>query len=313
MKRTRVWTSSLRQLGIDVGAVDDDVLDEHARLDLVALEIGGEHVDAELAPFHRVELDRHRQVVIFHRAQRRRHAVHAGDQGLALAVGGIDRLHGAERHVVVGGVDGGEIRVGHQRILGLLDAALARERTVVAGDDLDPGILRHHLAVTVAEILEGGRAARPHQERDLAFAAELLGGPFRDVAADLLLVHGDMDGLVGRGRAARHRDDRDLCGCRGIVSRIHADRVDRRDQDALHAARDQILHAVDLFQLVLVGGDRGHVPAELLGARADAAQHGDVERIVILRERDADGNLLLRVRGRRQRQRGHHERRGTGG
>src|SRR5882757_7728151 len=65
----------LRQLEVDIRAVDDDVFDEDARLDLVALEEGGEHVDAEPAPFHRVELDRHRQVLLLDRAQRRRHAV----------------------------------------------------------------------------------------------------------------------------------------------------------------------------------------------------------------------------------------------
>src|SRR5216683_730232 len=72
--------SRLRQLGVDVRRVDDDVFDEHARLDLVALEIGGEHVDTELAPLDRIELDRHRQALLLHGAQRRRNAVHASDQ-----------------------------------------------------------------------------------------------------------------------------------------------------------------------------------------------------------------------------------------
>src|SRR5712691_8719350 len=92
-----VESSRLRQLGVDVSRVDDDVLDEHARLDLVALEIGGEHLDAELAPLDRIELDRHRQALLLHGAQRRRNAVHASDQRLALAAGGVHRLHGAER------------------------------------------------------------------------------------------------------------------------------------------------------------------------------------------------------------------------
>ena len=37
--------SGLRQLLVDIGLVDDDVLDEHLRRDLLALEIGREHVD----------------------------------------------------------------------------------------------------------------------------------------------------------------------------------------------------------------------------------------------------------------------------
>src|SRR5262245_24446648 len=72
--RWRAMTSSvrqrlsrLRQLQVDIRAVDDDVLDEDARLDLVALEIRCQHVDAEPAPLHRIELDRHRQVLLLHR------------------------------------------------------------------------------------------------------------------------------------------------------------------------------------------------------------------------------------------------------
>src|SRR6516162_9554402 len=64
---THPGCSRLRQLGVDVSAVDDDVLDEHARLDLVALEERGQHVDAEAAPFHRVQLDRHGEIVLLHR------------------------------------------------------------------------------------------------------------------------------------------------------------------------------------------------------------------------------------------------------
>ena len=80
--------------------------------------------------------------------------------------------------------------------------------------------------------------------------------------------------------------------------------------------RDEVLHAVDLLDLVLVGGNGRHVPAELLGAGADAAQHGDVERVVVLGERDADGDLLLgRGGGGRERggqQQGGREQDATG-
>src|ERR1700681_4162045 len=65
----------LRQHLVDIRAVDDDVLDEDARLDLVAFEIRRQHIDAEPAPQHRVELDRHGDVAVLHRVQSRRHAV----------------------------------------------------------------------------------------------------------------------------------------------------------------------------------------------------------------------------------------------
>ena len=217
-----------------------------------------------------------------------------------LLVGGQHRLHRAERDVVVGGVDRLEVRIGDQRVLGLLDAALAGQRAVALRHDLDFRMLRHHLGVAVAEIAERRRAGRAEQHRHLALAADLLGGPFGDVAADLLLVHRHMQRLVRRGRAARHRDDRHVAGLGGVIGGVHADRVDRRNQDALDAARHQVLHAVDLLDLVLVGRDGRDLPAELLRPRADAAQHGDVERIVVLRERDADGDFLLRRGGRRQ-------------
>src|SRR5712691_5488248 len=140
--------------------------------------------------------------------------------------------------------------------------------------------------------------------RDIAeWTAETLGGPPGDIAADLLLVHRHVDGLVGRRRAARHRDDRDFPLRRRVVGGVHADGVDRRNEDAFDALGDEVLHAVDLLDLVLVGGDRRDLPAELLRAGADAAQHGDVERVVVLSERDADRDLLLRRRRRTGKQR----------
>src|SRR5262249_17296507 len=84
----------------------------------------------------------------------------------------------------------------------------------------------------------------------------------------------------------------------------------RRDEDALDAASNGILNAVDLLQLVLVGRHRGNVPAELLSTATNAAQHGDIEGIVVLRERYADGDVLLSRRRRRHGQRGRYDQRG---
>src|SRR5258708_12488198 len=90
--RTTFNTSRLRQLGVDVSAVDDDVLDEHARLDLVALEERGAHVAPETAPFHRVPLDRHGEISLLHRPHPRRHPVHPGPPRLPLALATPHRL-----------------------------------------------------------------------------------------------------------------------------------------------------------------------------------------------------------------------------
>src|SRR5262249_56143123 len=49
--------SRLRQLGVDISAVDDDVLDKDARLDFFALEEPAEHSDPQPPPFHLVPLD----------------------------------------------------------------------------------------------------------------------------------------------------------------------------------------------------------------------------------------------------------------
>src|SRR5262245_66271068 len=78
-ERGGVTASRLRQFQVDIRAVDDDVLDEDARLDLVALEIRGQHVDAEPAPLYRLELDLHRQVLLLYSTPRRRHTCHGGD------------------------------------------------------------------------------------------------------------------------------------------------------------------------------------------------------------------------------------------
>ena len=232
---------------------------------LSPLRISRQHIDAEPAPEHRIEFDRHRDVAVLHGAQRRRHAVHAGDDGLAGRVGRQHRLHGAEREIVVGRVDGLEIGIGDQRILGVLQAAFARQRTVGLEHDLDVRIFRHHLVIALGEIAEGRRAARANDHRDLAFAVELLGRPFRDVAADLHFVHRHMDGLVRRCRTARQRHDRDFGRRRRIVGGIDADRIDRRNQNAFDALGDKILHAIDLLQLIFVGGHGRDIPAEFAG------------------------------------------------
>ena len=41
----------------------------------------------------------------------------------------------------------------------------------------------------------------------------------------------------------------------------------------------------------------GDLPAALLGGRPDSLQHRDVEGVVVLRQRDADGDLALRLYG----------------
>ena len=71
--------------------------------------------------------------------ERRRHAVHRGDKGLALAVRRRHRLRGTEADIVIGGIDRFEIGIGDQRVLGLLDAALAGQRPVGADATLMPG------------------------------------------------------------------------------------------------------------------------------------------------------------------------------
>ena len=182
----------------------------------------------------------------------------------------------------------------------MFDAPLARERAFGAEHDLDAGVLRHHLAIALGEVAERRRAARAEDHRDLTFAADVLGGPLGDLGADPLFVDRDVERLIGRRGASRERDDRDFRLGGRVVGGVHADRVDRRDQHAFDPARDQILNAVDLFELVLVGGDRDDIPAEFLGAGANAAQHQDVERVVVLGERHADGHLSLAERGRRQ-------------
>ena len=53
----KLLSSTLRQLGVDVRRIDQNVLDEDARVDLVAFQKRGEHVNAEATPFYRIELD----------------------------------------------------------------------------------------------------------------------------------------------------------------------------------------------------------------------------------------------------------------
>src|SRR5207249_41160 len=166
-------------------------------------------------------------------------------------------------------------------------SATLRPRSRVSAPSLRATTLMDgYLAITsiaLVQIAERRRAGRPADHRDLALAADALGRPARDVAADLLLVHGDVQRLVRRRGPARDGDDRDLGLGRRVVGGIDADRIDGRDQHAFDAPGEQVLNAVDLAQLVLVGRDVGDLPAELLSPRADALEHGDVERVVVLR------------------------------
>jgi len=52
--------------------------------------------------------------------QRRRHAVHAGHDGRIRAARGDHGLYGAERDIVVAGIDRLEVRIGDQRVLRLI-------------------------------------------------------------------------------------------------------------------------------------------------------------------------------------------------
>jgi hypothetical protein len=87
----------------------------------------------------------------------------------------------------------------------------------------------------------------------------------------------------------------------GVVGGVDADSVDRRDQNTLDALGDEVLNAVDLFELVFVRGNGSDIEAELAGAGANALEHADVERVVVLRQRDADCYLVLGARDRRER------------
>src|SRR4051794_1013927 len=107
----------LRGLG-DVVLGDD--LD--GRLDvgrqLLALRGGEAGLDAELADRVRVLRDGRGEVAGLDRLQRVLDAVDADDRDLALLAGVLDRLGDAERHLVVGGEEALDVRVGAHQVLG---------------------------------------------------------------------------------------------------------------------------------------------------------------------------------------------------
>src|SRR6516165_5675069 len=76
----RAKPSVVWQLGIDVRAVDQDVWNEHLLLDLLALEIIVELVDANTTPREGVQLDGQCQTAVFHGTQGSWHAIHARNQ-----------------------------------------------------------------------------------------------------------------------------------------------------------------------------------------------------------------------------------------
>src|SRR3954469_20793102 len=132
---------------IDIGLVHgdgrhvDDAVDGHTE-DLV----GEDGADRLQALVDATDVDRRGQAALADRLEAGAQAVGADRQDPVLAVPvlealGVDRLRGAERHLLVLAVDGVDVRVTLEQVLRGREALVADVAPVGLADDLQPGVL----------------------------------------------------------------------------------------------------------------------------------------------------------------------------
>ena len=184
--------------------------------------------------------------------------------------------------------------MGDQRVLAMLEPHLAGQRELLPENDFDAGMTRDGVLIAAGEVHKGLRPGRAGEHGDLALLADLLRGPFGDLAADPVFVGGDVQHLRLACRAPRDRHHGNPRGLGLVVGAAQRLCVDRRDQYPVDALGDQVVDAVQLPRDVFLGGHHADLVAELLGADLDALEHRDVERVGVRGERHADG---LGVRG----------------
>ena len=152
-------------------------------------------------------------------------------------------------------------------------------------------MLRQLVAEALRAIGGDGGAGSPRQLDDLRLPVARLGEPLRGALALLDEVGAEERHVVGARGARRlpvDEDDRDV----GLLGRLQrggeALELARREQDDVHAARDQILDVGDLLRRLALRVGDDEVDALLLRLVADALRLGVAPGIVRFHLREAD-------------------------
>lgn len=212
--------------------------------------------------------------------------------------GALDRGDGAEAHLVVLGVDGGEVGVGLEELFGDLLALVAGELAGLLGDDLQAGggggdLVDEALGAVGGDAVAGGA----EEDGDLAGAA---GGLDEGVGCAFALVDevGADEGevvLAGGGvEFAVDGDDGDVLGGGGLQGGLQAVGVEGGDDEELGALVEHVLDVADLLgELGLGVGGEELLDAESGGFVLDGLGFGDAEGVgFLLGLGEADDGVL---------------------
>ena len=148
-------------------------------------------------------------------------------------------LGGAEGHVVVGGDNRVDVRIGLQRLLGHRQCLVAGEARRLIEDDLDLGMILDGRLESRRAVDRRGRADLALELDDLATVRQQAQQELALLLATAHVVSADVSERVRAGDVAVDGDDRNT-GVDGCLDR-RSERLDvlRRDDDAIDALGDR--------------------------------------------------------------------------
>src|SRR5688572_12096040 len=294
----------VREVLRGVGLVEEPVGEENLRRDLLLAEILLDRVEGE-RPEPWIALDGGAELPGNDRLERGALAIDGHDDHVLarLPSHGLERLDGAERHLIVMRVDGGN--PGAQRLRDVLHHALALGAGEVArlrGEDLHPGMLGDAVAEPLRAISGDGRSRGAGKLDDLRLTVgrrrEPVGGPL----SLLDEVRGEKRDVIGAGRTGRcavDENDRNLRARGCLEGRSESFELARREENDVDSPRDEVLDVGDLLRRLSlrVGDDELYpAPRRLI---AKALRLRDAPGVVRLHLREADGLAGQCARGLR--------------
>ena len=198
--------------------------------------------------------------------------------------GGLQRGDGAERHLVVVGVDRRDVGIVGDQLLG---DGLAHRPLVVRrllGDDLDVRVeLLEALQEAVVAVRRDVHAGRTEQDGEAALTTGLPDHRVGGSAALLDEVRADPADVVLarclRGEQPVDRHDRHAVLLGVVERRVEAFAVQRGDDQCVDALVDHALDVGDLLVEVGLGVGDDQVDPACLGFVADRLRLGDAERV----------------------------------
>ncbi len=226
-----------------------------------------------------------RQLAILDGLHRVVNGVEADEDDVLGTASRFRSLDSAEDHLVVVSEDAVNLRLGLQDVLEDAEALRAVEVGGLAGDDLDVGVVGHHLVEALAPVAGGGCSGDALQLDDLALATEELGQVLTGHLAPGDVVRGDVGDDLATGSGAVNGEDRDARRISFLHTGHHGVGIGGVDQQGIHLFLDEVLDVGGLFGRIILGVHDDELDAQLGGLLLRSFFQGDEEGIVQRRER----------------------------